>query len=188
MGHEGSVMGFLGRWFSHSIGLATALVLGVLAMQAPAFTREYAAALQQVSSDARRDIDQREASARQYYAITAEQDDELVEALKKVEPSNADTLTRSLDRARALQSADDVIMTSRPLLRPLVALRDALHDPRGYKRAIWELQFQNYAIQLDLSAAAMIYGIVGLMLGSLMAQLVLAPFYRAPGRPIYIRR
>ena len=181
-------MGFLGRWFSHSAGLVAALVFGLLAMQAPAFTREYAAALQQVSSDARRDIDQREASARQYYAITTEQDDELVEALKKVEPSNADTLTKSLDRTHELKSAADVIMTSRPLLRPLVALRDALHDPAGYKRAIWELQFQNYAIQIDFSTAAIIYGVVGLMLGSLIAQLVLAPFYRAPRRPIYIRR
>jgi hypothetical protein len=181
-------MGFLGRWLSHSVSLAAALLLGILAMQAPAFTREYTAALMQVSADSRRDIDQRETSARQYYGITAEQDDDLVQALKAVEPSNAETLTRSLDRSRTIQGAYDVIVTSRPLFRPIVALRDGFHDPDGNKRAIWELTFKTYAVQIDFSADAIVYGIMGLMLGSLIAQLVFAPFHGPQRRPIYYRR
>lgn len=176
-------MRFLGRWLSHSLGMALSLVFGILAIQAPAFTREYATALLQVATDARRDIDQREASARQFYGIAVGSDEELITALQAHEPSNAETLTRSLDRARNLQQAYDAIVKSPALLQPVIALGSAFDDLSGYKRAIWQLSLRSYNLQLDLSIASAIYGIAGVILGSLIGQLVLAPFRRRPGMP-----
>jgi hypothetical protein len=92
-------MRFLKRWLSHSLRLALALLLAVIAMQAPAFTNDYAAALLQVSADARRDVDQREAAARQYYALQAGDDGSLIQALQAHEPANAET-PRALSRSR----------------------------------------------------------------------------------------
>jgi hypothetical protein len=171
-------MRFLGIWLSHSFVMAFSLVLAVLAMQAPAFTRDYAGTLLQVASDARRDIDQREVAARQFYGLTQEQDDDLVKALQAHEPSNAETLARSIDRARSLQMAHDEIAKSSPLLQPIIAFGSALDDRDGYKKPIWTLLLANYNLQLELSLASAIYGIAGLMLGSLIAQLALALFGR----------
>jgi hypothetical protein len=171
-------MRFLGRWLSNSLVTAFSLVLAVLAMQAPAFTRAYTGALIQVATDVRRDIDQREASARQFYGLTQDQDDDLVKALQAHEPSNAETLARSLDHARSLQTAYEEIAKRSPLLQPIIALGTALDDRDGYRKAIWMLLLVNYDLQLELSLAAAIYGIAGLMLGSLIAQLVLALFGR----------
>ena len=75
-------MRFLKRWLSHSVRLALALLLAIIAMQAPAFTHDYATALLQVSADARRDVDQREAAARQYYSLRAGDDAALIAALQ----------------------------------------------------------------------------------------------------------
>jgi hypothetical protein len=175
-------MRFLGRWLSHSFVTVFSLVLAVLAMQAPAFTRQYTGALIQVATDVRHDIDQREASARQFYGLTQEQDDDLVKALQAHEPSNAETLARSLDHARNLQTTYDEIAKSSPLLQPVIAFASALDDHDGYKKAIWTLLLVNYDLQLELSLASAIYGIAGLMLGSLIAQLVLALFGRILSR------
>jgi len=175
-------MGFLGRWLSHSVATAVSLVLAVLAMQAPAFTREYADALLQLAADARRDIDQRESAARRFYRITAESDDDFVQALQALEPANAEGLARSLERQRALQSSADRISKSPILLQPIAALRDALDDSHGDKQPIWQLLFSTYALQLDLSVAAAVYSLVGLIIGSLLAQLMLAPFHRLAAR------
>ena len=57
-------MSLIRRWLSESISIALALLFAALAMQAPAFTREYAAALLQVAQDPRGDIQQRKASAK----------------------------------------------------------------------------------------------------------------------------
>src|SRR5215469_11477477 len=167
-------MRFLGRWLSHSLATALALILAVLAMQAPALTRGYADALLEVASDARRDIDRREVSARQFYGITAEQDDDLVQALRTHEPSNAATLATSLVRVRILKQAYDDIASAAPLLQPVIALGGAIDDRDGYKRAIWALLLERYNLQLELSLPAAVYGIAGLMLGSLLAHSVLA--------------
>src|SRR5215469_11294652 len=122
-------MRFLRRWLSHSVRLASALLLALIAMQAPAFTDDYATALLQVSGDARRDVDQREAAARQYYALPAGDDVALIKALQAHEPANAETLSRSVDRVAALQAARDHIATNPAAVQPLVALADAAHDP-----------------------------------------------------------
>src|SRR5258708_32193029 len=97
------------RWLSESISIALALLFAVLAMQAPAFTREYPAALLQVAQDARRDIEQRKASARQFYGIKAAGDEQFVVALQSFRPSNAATLALSLQQTQSRQGAYDPI-------------------------------------------------------------------------------
>jgi len=165
-------MRFLARWLSQGLGLALALLCGVLAMQAPAFTHAYASALLQVASDARRDIDQREESARQYYGLTATDDSGLVAALETHEPSNAQTLARSIAHLSRLSATYQRIMQSPALLQPIAAFADAWDDPEGDKAAIWELSWRGFTPQIDLSFAALLYGFGGLMLGSLMAALL----------------
>jgi hypothetical protein len=173
-------MGFLRRWLSQSLSTALALLCGLFAMQAPGFTRDYAGALLQIAADARRDIEQREASARQFYGIAAASDDALIAALRTHEPSNADMIERSLDRARRLQQAYDAIEGSPSLLRPLIALRNAIGAEGADKEPIWTLSLRTYSAQIDLSLAAAIYGLGGVMLGSLLgqalAQLIALPF------------
>jgi Protein of unknown function (DUF2937) len=180
-------MNLVRRWLSESISIALALMFAVLAMQAPAFTREYAAALLQVAQDARRDIEQRKTSARQFYGIKAAGDEQFVAALHSFEPSNAETLALSLQRTQALQGTYDRIADASPLLRPLVAARDAFEDEHGYKATILRTLLGTYSAQLDFSLAAGAYGFVGLLLGSLLAQLVLSTF-RAMGHRLFRRR
>lgn len=176
-------MRFLGRWLGHSVGMALALVLGILAMQAPAVTRDYATALQQVASALRRDIDEREAAARQYYGIAASSDEALIAALQPHEPSNAETLARSVDRARRLRQAYDAITRRAALLQPAIAFTTALDDPTGDERPIWETTLGRYTLQLELSAVALVYAVAGVLLGSLIGQVLLFPFrYRAAHR------
>lgn len=180
-------MNLIRRWLSESISIALALMFAVLAMQAPAFTREYAAALLQVAQDARRDIEQRKASARQFYGIKVAGDEQFVAALQSFEPSNAETLALSLQRTQALQSAYDRVAGASPLLRPLVAARDALEDEHGYKATILRTLVGTYSAQLDFSLAAATYGFAGLLTGSLLAQLVLSTF-RGVGQRLTRRR
>lgn len=175
-------MALLSRWLSHSLRLALALLVALIAMQAPAFTTDYATSLLQVGDDARRDIDHREAAARQYYALPPGDDEALIAGLRGHEPANAETLASSIDRAATLQAAHGRILAAPALLQPLVALADAAHDPDGYKAAIWRTQFRAYVVHLDLTFAALIYGLAGLLLGSLAAHLLCAPFERARTR------
>ncbi|HWE72905.1 MAG TPA: DUF2937 family protein [Stellaceae bacterium] len=170
-------MRFLRRWLSHSVRLALALLLAVIAMQAPAFTHDYATALLQVGADARRDVDQREAAAQQYYSLPAGGDDaSFVRALQAHEPANAETLAHSVDRVTSLQAARGHIEGSIAILQPMVALADAAHDPSGYKAAIWRTELQTYIIHLDLTFAAILYGAVGLLLGSFLGHVLSLPF------------
>jgi hypothetical protein len=171
-------MRFLGRWLSHSVRLALALFLAVIAMQAPAFTADYASSLLQVGDDARRDVDQREAAARRYYDLPAGDDASLINGLHAKEPANAETLALSVDRSATLQATHQRIVTTSPLLQPLIALADAAHDPQRYKTAIWRNQLRTYVVHLDFTLGALIYGIAGLLLGSLVGQALCAPFDR----------
>lgn|SRR6185437_10148722 len=176
-------MRFLKRWLSHSVRLALALLFAVIAMQAPAFTHDYATALLQVSADARRDVDQRETAARQYYALPTGGDDaSLIRALQAHEPANAETLAHSVDRVSSLQSARLHIEGSMAIFQPIVALADAAHDPGSYKAAIWRTALQTYVIHLDLTLAAILYGAVGLLLGSLLGHVLSLPFDLEPRR------
>lgn len=167
-------MSLIGRWLSESISIGLALLFAVLAMQAPAFTREYAGTLLQVAQDSRHDIEQRKTSARQFYGISEKSDDRFVAALRGFEPSNAETLALSLDRSNTLQRACDRIAAAPLLLRPIVALRDAFDDEHGYKAVIWRTLLGTYGVQIDFSMAAAAYGFAGLLIGSLIAQLLLS--------------
>lgn len=169
-------MSLVARWLTQSVNLAVVLGFAIIAMQAPAFTRDYAGALLQVAAETRRDVDYREASARQFYALNATEDAALIDALRKVEPSNAETLERSVARAHHLQQAYDTITEAPLLMQPIAALRDAWDDAQGDKAAIRNLTLGGYRAQIDLSLAAAVYGIAGVVLGSLVAQLLLAPF------------
>ena len=62
-------------WLRHSIRLAAALGLALVAMQAPAVTREYQAALLQLVRSSDQEIAQRKTSARRFYGIAAGEDE-----------------------------------------------------------------------------------------------------------------
>lgn len=167
-------MGFLRRWLTGSLGMAFGLLTAVLAMQAPALTQDYAAALLQVAREARRDVDQRVASARQFYAIAVSGDDQVVAALQRAEPSNAETLAASLARARRLQAGYDGIADAHALARPVVALWQALRDERGDETIIRRTLVETFHPEISLSPTAAVYGLVGLLIGTLLAQLLVA--------------
>jgi hypothetical protein len=167
-------MSFIGRWLGNAVNIAFALVFAIAAMQAPAFTRDYAEARLQVAQDSRRDIEQRKASARRFYQITAESDEQVIAALRSFEPSNAETLALSVDRAQSLKAAYDKIAGAHPLLQPVTAVGDAFTDEHGYKAAVWRTLLGSYTPHLDFGTAAAAYGLLGLLAGSLVAQLVTA--------------
>ncbi len=163
-------MRFFARWFEDWLSLTLALLVALIAMQAPALTHDYAAALLQVARDGRRDIDQRMDSARQFYSIAATDDDGVVAALRAVEPSNAETLAAALDRTAHLQAAYDRIAGARPLLQPVVAAWLALRDSGGERAVIRRTLVETYVPSISLSAAALAYGLAGLMLGTLLSR------------------
>lgn len=166
--------GFVARWLSDVVRIGLPLAFALAAMQVPAVAHNYASALLQIAQDARRDIEQRKASARQYYRSAGDSDEAVVEALRAVEPSNAQALAASVDRARALRAAHDRIEAAPPLLRPVTALLDAAQDPRGDKRAVLATALDTHAPQVILSAAAAVYGLIGLACGSFVAGLLVS--------------
>lgn len=176
--------GFVGRWLSDVLRLGLPLALALTAMQVPALAHGYASALLQVTEDARRDIEQRKASARRFYRGAGETDEAVIEALRGVEPSNAQTLAASVERARALRTAHDRIETAPPLLRPVTALLDLAQDPVADKRAVLATALDTHAPQVALSAAAATYGLAGLISGSFVAELLVS----AAGRLASARR
>ena len=168
--------GFVARWLSDALRLGLALALGLVAMQVPALAHGYAAALLQIAGDARRDIEQRKAAARRFYPGAGDTDEAAIAALRAVEPSNAQALAASVERAGALRAAHDRVQAAPPLLRPVAALLDATEEgrPRGDKGAVLRTALDTHAPQVVLSAAAAIYGLAGLVAGSLLAELVVS--------------
>ena len=168
-------MGFLARWLSDALHLGLALALALAAMQVPALAHQYATALLQITEDARRDIEQRKAAARRFYRGAGDSDDAVIAALRAVEPSNAQALAASVERAGALRAAHDRIQAAPPLLRPVTALLDAAESPtRADKWAVLRTALDTHAPQVVLSAAAAIYGLVGLLVGSFLAELLVS--------------
>jgi hypothetical protein len=168
-------MSFFREWISGSLVTGAALAGAIVAMQAPALTREYAGALLQLAQDSRQDVEQRMASARQYYAIREGSDTEVIERLKAVEPSNAETLALSVERSRTFAEAYARIDARPALLQPIAAATDAiLADPQGYKRNVFRTLLRTYAVQLTFTPGAALYGVAGLFLGSLVARVLLA--------------
>ena len=182
--------GFFGRWLSDALRLGLPLVLALAAMQVPAVAHGYAAALLQIAEDARRDIEQRKAAARRFYRDAGDADEAVIAALRAVEPSNAEALASSVERARALRAAHDRIQAASPLLRPVTALLDAAEGPSGDKWAVLRTALDTHAPQVVLSAAAAIYGLVGLVVGSFLAELLVSAFGAAfaPGRRARLAR
>lgn len=178
-------MGLLGRWLSDAISLGLSIVCAVAAMQIPALTRDYKSALLQVAEDARRDVDQREDSARRFYHMSAATDEAVISALQPFEPSNAQTLVATLDRTRNLRRAYDRIEAAPPILQPVVAGIDIIEDIKGYKGPVLATTVATFSPQLVIGAAAAAYGIIGLAIGSLVAQLVISAAMRLlhPGIP-----
>jgi len=167
-------MTFLARWLVSAWVLSLAFGAALILMQAPALTDAYVAALLQVATDARRDIEQRIVSARRHYAITAEAERDVIAALATREPSNAETLSLSVGRAATLRAAYDRIAGAPVLLRPLVAASDTAVDPDGYKRNVLRLTVETFVPTLQLSVAALAWGLTGIVLGSFVAHFVLA--------------
>ena len=168
----------LAAWLLHSIRLAAALGVALLAMQAPAVTREYQAALLQLVRSSDKEIAERKASAERFYNIPTENEDRFLARLRAVEPSNAETLAAALERGHSLRESFNRIEGAPDLLRPIMAARDVAGDETGSRRQIARTVFDGFAPQLDLSFAAAVYGLVGLFLGSLIGELVTAAFLR----------
>jgi len=167
----------LAAWLLHSIRLAAALGIALLAMQAPAVTREYQAALLQLVRSSGQEITQRKASVHRFYGIPPGEDEgRFLAQLRAVEPSNAETLAAALERERSLHGSYDRIEQAPDLLRPIVAAKDIAADEGGPRRQIAVTVFDSFTPQLDLSFAAAIYGLVGLFLGSLIGELLTAAF------------
>jgi Protein of unknown function (DUF2937) len=159
----------VGAWLFHSMRLATALGVAILAMQAPAVTREYQAALLQLVRSAGEDIAQRKASD-----IPTEDEERFIARLRILEPSNAETLAGALAREKSLRASYDRLEREGDLLRPISAARDVLGDESGARRQIAQTVFESFAPQLDLSFAAAVYGLAGLFLGTLIGELLTA--------------
>ena len=169
-------MTFLSHWLADAIRLALALAFALLAMQIPALTHDVLAGLQQVAIASRRDIDQREDAVRDRYHLSADNDAALIEALSAKEPANADGLRASIASSQAAQSDAGTIGASPPLLQPLTAARIWLSDQTGTLQPVVTSALRDFVPQIVLSAAAAVYGFAGLLLGSFLANLLLATF------------
>jgi hypothetical protein len=166
---------FIGHWLSDSIRFGLGLVLALAAMQVPALTHAYATALLQVADGARRDIDQRKEVARQYYRWTdALPDAAAVEALRPLEPANAEGLSTSIAREDLLRRTYARLMAQPELLRPVEAGWDLALNSGGEQHQVLRIALETHVPQVVISSAAAIYGLAGLMLGLLLAQLLLA--------------
>ena len=168
-------MGFLGRWFSDALRLALTLAGALALMQAPALSHDYAAALQQVADAQTRDIAGREATARTYYDMPSATEPDLLATLRTREPSNAAGLDQSRTEAAALTTALARIDQAPPLLQPLIAVWDLASAPDQGKRAVAEQAVRSFAPALQLSMAALIWALAGIVLGSFLAQILLLP-------------
>jgi len=112
---------------------------------------------------------------RYIYGIAPGEDEgRFLAQLRAVEPSNAETLAAALDRQRSLRASYDRIERSPDLLPPTIAAKDITEDEGGGRRQVAETVFDSFAPQLDLSFAAAVYGLVGLFLGSLVGELLVA--------------
>jgi hypothetical protein len=167
--------------FFHWIRLAAALGLALVAMQAPAVTREYQAALLQLVRSSGQEIAQRKESALRFYGtVPGETEEQFLARLRAVEPSNAETFAAALDRQRSLQASYESIEASPTLLRPFEAAKDVLGEDRAARRNIAQTVLDSFSPQLDLSLAAAVYGLAGLFLGSLIGEMLISAFLSRP--------
>ena len=168
------MVGFVGRWLSDSLRIGLSLAVALVAMQLPAIAHQYGAALLQIAEDGRRDIEQRKASARNFYPAMGEADEDVIAGLRPVEPSNAQALAASVERTRVFRAAYDRLEATSPLLRPVTATVDAIEEPQGDKRAVLWTALETHAPEVLLSTAAAIYGLAGLVAGSFVAEALIS--------------
>ncbi|HUB45081.1 MAG TPA: DUF2937 family protein [Acetobacteraceae bacterium] len=168
-------MRFLGRWVADCLELTFMLAGALLFMQIPAVTHAYVVALQQVAQESRRDIDQRETNARDYYHLPPNADDDaVIAALRPKEPSNAAALQESVARATMFAATAAQIAVASPLSRPITAALDASRQPDPDKLAVLQTCLETYEPQVTLGLAAVIYGIAGLLIGGLLGHTISA--------------
>lgn len=167
-------MRFLARWLADWLTLALALICALGALQAPGLAHDYAAALLQVSREARRDIEQRMVSARQFYAIAPADDTAFLEALHKVEPSNAETLAAAIDRTHRIELAYGRIADARSLFQPIIAAWEVLSAAGDDTAGIRQTVLETYHPEVSLTFAGAVYALAGLALGTLIARALLA--------------
>jgi hypothetical protein len=168
-------MRFLGRWLAESVQIVCMLAGALLMMQLPALSHAYTVALLQVAQDARRDIDQREANARQYYHLPPDAGDQaVIDALRPVEPSNAEALGQSVTHATLIDATHAHIVAAPALLQPVVAAWDAIRRPETDKLNVLDTSLETYTPQVMLDFSAIIYGFAGFLLGGLVGHSVSA--------------
>jgi hypothetical protein len=73
---------------------------------------------------------------------------------------------------RGIQQADESEPQSAgwPLVRPVVAAEDVAADQSGGRRQVADAVFDSFALQLDLSFAAAVYGLAVCSCGSLIGE------------------
>jgi len=167
-------MQFLQRWLADWLTLAVALACALVVLQGPGLAHEYAAALLQVAREARRDIEQRMTSARQFYGIAATEEADFLAALHQVEPSNAETLAAAIDHARHIETAYGRIAAARPVLQPIIAAWEVLSAPGDDTAGIRKTLIETYHPEISLTLAGAVYALAGLAIGTLIARAVLA--------------
>ena len=115
-------------WLLHSIRLAAALGLALVAMQAPAVTREYQAALLQLVRSSDEEIAQRKASAERFYGIAPGEDEDAFSP--SCAPWNRRMQKPSPQRSAARVACGHRITgsTQPRLLGPVVATKDVAED------------------------------------------------------------
>jgi hypothetical protein len=162
-------MRILGRWVADCLELTFMLAGAVLFMQIPTVTHAYVVALQRVAQEARHDIDQHEANARQYYNLPSDTDNAaVIAALRPREPSNAEALQESVARTAMFANTAGRVAAASPLNQPITALLDASRQPNPDKLAVLQTSLETYVPQVTLGLAAAIYGIAGLLIGGLL--------------------
>jgi len=175
---------FIGNWLADTIRFALALGLALAAMQLPALSQSYTAALLQVSTGTERDVARRLEIAREFLRLPPGTPDAEVEAaLRRSEPANAAGLDQSRGTAAILRESHASLSAAPPLLHPILALWDGLHDSRADKRSILRIALDQHVPSVLLSTGPLTYGLAGLMFGLLLAQTLIMPFQRR--RPRY---
>lgn len=166
---------FIAGWLSDSIRFGLGLALALAALQLPALTHAYTVALLQVAEGTRRDIDQRKEIARQHYRWNDTMADAAaVDALRPLEPANAEGLAASMRREELLRDSHRRLMATSELLRPLKAGWELATGMGAEAREVLRIAWATHVPQVVISTGAAIYGLAGLMLGLLLAQLLLS--------------
>lgn len=175
-------MGLIGRWFSGTISMAAALIGAVLAMQAPALSEHYAAALFQREQELGQAIELSLRSARSVYSLEGQTQEQVVAFLVGQEPANASVIQSHLQRQESLRAAYDRIDGRSPASRPLALLNDySGADPIA--REVLNSALQTFSPEIQLSRTTALYAVIGIAIATFIVQLLLWPFGRLARKP-----